>query len=292
MNVINIHLDPVSINPDITINSSITASDIPRYTFDVIKQVQQFEGNKVSLMCRNTLADIYTIDYLPYLTHPRIVALLDNVKKNYARYYNDAFWLVTMLRIPLLCVHILENNLQGVLHLENDNLIYKNPNDVFKNMKGFAYPVVGPSMASAGILYISDVDSANILLQCFEKLLNRTEQELKTHTFYDWISEMVLLSYIREYQQNKHYVDLEILPTSVTTLLFDGASYGQYLAGTNNGHAQGFTDQNHYIGQALRKKEFDVKFEKAPHVCYNDKHIQLFNLHLHNKQRITEFMTI
>ena len=292
MNIINIHLDPVSINPDIKINSSITASDIPSYTFDVMKQAQQFEGNTVSLMCRNSLADLYTIDYLPYLNHPRIVALLDNVKKNFARYYNDAFWLVTMLRIPLLCIHMIENNMKQVLHLENDNLIYKNPNDVFSNTKGFAYPIVGPTMASAGILYISDAESANVLLQCFEKLLKHEESDLREHTFYDWISEMVLLSYIRDYQQYEYYVDLEVLPVQTSTLLFDGASYGQYLAGTNCGHAEGFTERNHYVGQALMKKEFDVKFEKWPHVVYNDKRIQLFNLHLHNKKRITEFMTV
>jgi hypothetical protein len=74
-------------------------------------------------------------------------------------------------------------------------------------------------------------------------------------------------------------------------MLFDPASYGQFLGGTNNGHPQGYTEPAHFIGREIISKQIDVVFDKKPFVVYEGKQIPLYNLHLHNKQIIEKFLS-
>ena len=69
-------------------------------------------------------------------------------------------------------------------------------------------------------------------------------------------------------------------------MLFDPASYGQFLGGTNNGHPQGYTEPAHFIGSQIISKQIEVVFDKKPFVIYEGKQVPLYNLHLHNKQVI------
>jgi hypothetical protein len=65
--------------------------------------------------------------------------------------------------------------------------------------------------------------------------------------------------------------------------LFDGASYGQYLGGTNNGNEKGWTGRHHYVGTSIEDKKIEVIFDKKPYCIFKGKRINIHNLHIHSK---------
>jgi hypothetical protein len=72
--------------------------------------------------------------------------------------------------------------------------------------------------------------------------------------------------------------------------LFDPASYGQFLGGTNNGHKKGYFEPSHYIGRMISTEKIEVIYKKQPFVLYKNEKYPIYNLHIHNKKAINDFL--
>ena len=75
-------------------------------------------------------------------------------------------------------------------------------------------------------------------------------------------------------------------------MVFDGASYGQFISGTNNGHSKGWAGNHHRIGSLINQKIINVEFNfenKKPYVVYNGDKTLIANLHIH-KKNLNEFV--
>jgi len=93
----------------------------------------------------------------------------------------------------------------------------------------------------------------------------------------------LLYHYGREYITN-----LPTHPTqgTISNIIFDPITYGQFLGGTNNGHPPGFIDKDHIVGKILDPES--IKFhENKPTV----NGVELVNLHVHGKclERFTTY---
>jgi len=115
--------------------------------------------------------------------------------------------------------------------------------------------------------------------------------------FAPWITDMAFLDLI--YKGSKQYKMLPCVPSGeysqnfeALQAVFDPTSYGQYLGGTNNGHPEGYCEYRHFVGKDIIDKKIEVKFDKAPYVLFDNKQIPIFNLHVHNKKKIKEFLNI
>ena len=92
-------------------------------------------------------------------------------------------------------------------------------------------------------------------------------------------------------RDNKNLIQsLDILPYGGKKLIFDPASYGQYLGGTHKKPKTFFRDnfatQAHYVGAELISKRITVKFKKNIPVVTSDLGdvSKLINLHIHSKK--------
>jgi len=214
------------------------------------------------------------------------------------RYKIEVFLYHAFLRLLMLCSFVYKNNLDDVIHIEADNVIYKKIN--FKSVihpGEYGFSAVGPTIAAPGIMYFNDAKSAYNLLFKIVKLLYKGEDVIKSSTrlYFEYITDMNFLDFIRQYKKN--FKLLPSLPVGEFSenftdfnCLFDPASYGQYLGGTNNGHSEGHIEQTHYIGSLLAKGDVIVQFDKQPVLLYNKNVIPIFNLHIHNKKAITKFL--
>ena len=109
------------------------------------------------------------------------------------------------------------------------------------------------------------------------------EQRLSQH-LRDHVSEMSLL----HMAFREHLVaGFPILPTQSNEMVFDPGSYGQFLGGTNNGHSNGFTDPEHFIGELIKSGDLNVEFDGKPSV----NGVKIFNLHVHSKN-LKEFASV
>lgn len=183
------------------------------------------------------------------------------------------FWYVTMGRMQFINAAIQKLGLENTLYLENDNLIYHNTEKLepFFNNK-VRYTRVSRLECSPGIMLMPSPEISNRFFENFTKNIELLRNERLT--------DMTILSHMAH---DPEVEQLPSLPTATNDTLFDGASYGQYLGGTNNGHPKGFTDDHHYVGGQIRCGNIRVP-EQLPPIVVDEREHPLYNLHIHSKQ--------
>ena len=94
------------------------------------------------------------------------------------------------------------------------------------------------------------------------------------------------------YKLNPEYFNLlPILPNENSTILFDPASYGQFLGGVDKKiFSKKYSTKNHYVGKFIQEKKLIPKFDNTgPHVLFKQQRYELSNLHIH-KKNLQKFM--
>jgi len=288
-NIIFIHLNN-SIAPYST--SSYTYNTIPDYFLHVLKYTKKFNYN-IHFLGHSQDIDkidesIQCFDIQKYSNY--IQEITDKLKTNFPEQIKDDFWFLTTIRLFLVNRYIHENKLDNTIHLEGDNIIfYDYDPKIFETLNSgeFSYGKVGPYLSGPGIILYKDFKSAENFNNIIYQIYSNSANKIRPHTgFYGHISEMSVIDIIT--RKSKKYKELPTL--NGDGYIYDPASYGQYLYGTNNGHLSGFTDNLHYIGQSIKQKDIDVIMEKNKPLIIKDGNKQkIFNLHIHNKPQVFNF---
>jgi hypothetical protein len=193
----------------------------------------------------------------------------------------EGFWSRTAERLFYLEEYISQNNIENIIHFENDVMLYDSVEKIkpIHNVMGINTSFYQTTFALA---YIKNKESYKDTCYSLINIMKTGEKNLLSLGF-DHISEMSLLNIA-----NKLNIigSFNTMPEENNDYVFDPASYGQFLAGTNNEHGPGFIDQYHYIGQKIKSGEIDVIFDKhQPMVIdkINNIYKKIFNLHIHSK---------
>ena len=220
------------------------------------------------------------------------------------------FWNVTMGRLFLLEELIKTKKLEEVIHIENDVLIYTNPGNLLNEFKMVSNkavlltPIDNIHM-SAAYMYVENHVSLSMLNSRIVQYLQRGENGLRHEIGIRDINEMILLNHIwKKYDLIK---SLPITPRgkgnrsfTIFKSLFDGASYGQFLGGTDGGKNPGWISNSHWAGQLLKTNKYSFHWERLKNGCkipYLLEHIskqnvlnwKINNLHIHSKN-LRKFM--
>ncbi len=294
MNLVYIHIGKFNIqykdvvyNP---FNNSYTYSSVPEYMWDSIHQSRKYYSGQIfiilpkddindSNLYRSKLYNCTLIPFEDFLTGNQTTSLKHThaIGASYIKEFlkarlscnnhqviNDHFICVTFLRLFVLCELIRNYQLKCVWHLENDNLIF----DKFPwPTNEIRYCNISDKEATAGIMYIPDSNSAVLLAQkLLEEYKHRPEK-----------SETSILKIIGDNSSDIKYFD---------NLKFDGASYGQFLEGTNQDHPRGHISPHHHASEILSTKGALRYIDNIPYL--NNKPV--FNLHIHNKKQINKLV--
>ena len=81
---------------------------------------------------------------------------------------------------------------------------------------------------------------------------------------------------------------LPIIPEN-NNIIFDPASYGQYIGGTDGNPRKMFSKpwagSHHYVGREILSGNLNVRFKNnSPYVLKNNMRYELANLHIHSKR--------
>lgn len=195
------------------------------------------------------------------------VSRLDRVSAPQTTYPGDAgFWHNTSARLFYLAAFMEANKLTHQVHLENDNLVYCDLTKLRWASHAISLPRLTETSFTWGICYIPYY--IDIIEYCEFAI-----EMLQHHPYHDM--DMAGL-----------YPNIEELPVTWNEdVIFDPASYGQYLGGTNNFHPPGFIDENHIAGRELHTRK--LTFDKIPRLDGTP----IVNLHMHNKTRIKDFLS-
>tara|TARA_R110000822_G_scaffold1158_2_gene5188 strand:+ start:4714 stop:5652 length:939 start_codon:yes stop_codon:yes gene_type:complete len=224
----------------------------------------------------------------------------DVLKQEWPRYLNDPFWYNTFIRIVLLAIFQMKTNQPNLIHIEADNLIFGTEfRGIFDTYESgeFGFPNERASASAPAFMFLKDDVSGANLLDMILTLLKKGESAISPYAgwLHSWVTDMAFLDII-----SRSGMNYKMLPCSpigyysqnVESIgyVFDPTSYGMYLGGTNNGHPKGFIDPNHYVGQLLNEGRIKIEFNGKPYVTSKGLTTPIFNLHVHNKEAIPNFI--
>ena len=194
----------------------------------------------------------------------------------------DNFIFVTFARLYVLYHVMKEFNLEDVIHIENDNLLFYDTVNLenYFNVRKIMYTNIGPVIGSAGFMLIPEASIyKEFCMKCIQ-LITKNKS----------LSDMNVLSILRS---DESVCLLPSLPGDVLSdgYIFDGASYGQYIEGNNQGSGPGWISLDHFTAPLLQSRELKAFFDAddLPIVDQNRIQYKLFNLHIHNKSCITKY---
>lgn len=273
---IYIHLTPNNLpfSAELT-HSDFVYNKIPDYTYTSIKQTKKITNSDCILLSNNI--DEYFNELQDFF---------EICKQGFPSFYKDPFWLLTLLRIYIVYLYVKKNNINSFVHIENDNLIYKNYTVLQNLPPGCYFAKVGPECGSAGFMFCNNLEKFTITINSLKHLLTKGENSVKPYTSYNFLSEMILIDLLIRGNKAEY---LPLLPSDKyfdkTNCVFDGASYGQYIGGTNNNHGPGWFGLNHYLGQLLSQNRAQIIFDKqVPYAIIDNVKADICNLHIHSKQ--------
>lgn len=272
---IYVHLNPFNFPFSSELDKSkFTFAEIPDYATHSFDSIKKYTNN-----------DPIIIDNTETFTE-EISAFFEKCKKGFPNNYKDPFWLLTLLRLYVVYLYVKKQSINTFVHLEYDNLIYQNYSCLSKLEPKVYFTRVGPQCSSAGFMYCNSFTHFEKFINKLVRIIEKGEHHIRHFTQYDHLSEMIMIDLI--YQHTSNIMEyLPLLPTDQLAkeigYVFDGASYGQYIGGTNNGHGPGWYGLHHYVGQALHNKIINVKYTDKPYVTMQNITLPIFNLHVHSK---------
>lgn len=200
----------------------------------------------------------------------------------------------TSERLFVLNAFIKHNQFKNVWHFENDNLVYADLKNLTSNLSKGNVTIchMGPAYVVLNAIFIPSHEMFDEAMKWYAHQLSKGDAALKAEfPAIEMVQEMSVMRFYDKFtffgsMPGQQYPD---------GMLVDPASYGQFIAGTNNGHPPGFLDNtNHDIarGYGNRWKGMAHTRQTGPEVIdMQENRIKLINLHMHNKTRIGEFLT-
>jgi len=287
----------------------IGPAPLPSYIDVTIRQIRRFNRDVLITFITNecNFKTISNIDLGINLVDEELVrswkvpVLLKLIKRK-----EDDFWGATMSRILYIEEYMRALGKRNVIHFENDVLLYSDINDhrdALSNFYNLAITKGGYNQIMTGFFYIRTYRSLEHMTDFWiDVLANNSTKRLKRVYGIGMMNEMTLLYIYSRSFAEEHMDYFPILPKGehsynieLFNSLFDPASYGQYVGGTDSKKVPGFLDDRHYIGREMIKNPsmYDVIWKdeggKVPYLKYAGGTMKINNLHIHSK-RLSEFV--
>jgi hypothetical protein len=206
-------------------------------------------------------------------------------KHNFLNSYGlGDFWSVTLQRFFVIEQYMIETGLDNFFHIENDNMIYQDLEEVKRHCsfdeKSIVVNPLTLELTTASCIYIPSLKLMNELCEKFVEYIKLGTSILSIYVNSTMVNEMLLLNYI--YRKTEIISNTWVIPNGFYNYIFDPASYGQFLGGTPM-HSAGFLDSRHLPYNTLQ--HFKVEFEQGkPVMNVADIKYKFVNLHIHSKK--------
>jgi len=274
----------------------------------------------IILTCINNFQEyiLDNIDQLIILEHKNIVVLtnsflfnkfenyktkinlinIDNYELSneiYNKYYSNkdnsfrnGFWTLTSIRFFYIYEYMKLNNVENVIHLENDVLIYYNCDNTIKSLFNNNYVYIPFDTYLRNILSIMYIPNHYIFKQILDHYdFSKNDME----NFSDIMKKTNLIQnlpiFINSNYENDEY---KFVTNNFNNFnyIFDAAAIGQYLGGVDprniTGDTTGFINETCIIKYNNYNFLWIVDNEiKKPFIIINDIKYPIFNLHIHSK---------
>jgi hypothetical protein len=208
-----------------------------------------------------------------------------NSKSKLDRNFRNGFWMLTSYRFFIIYSLMKSIEIEKVIHLENDVLIYENIESLQEYFEEKIYlPFDTFNRNIASIMYIPNH-------KIFKSVLDHYEDNLNDMENFSYIKQKT--NYIENFPIFKTKEDNEEFKFVTKNyekfkIIFDAAAMGQYLGGVDprniNGDSSGFINETCIIKYNSYEFIWKEKSEiKRPFLKIGEELIPIFNLHIHCK---------
>lgn len=201
--------------------------------------------------------------------------------------FRNGFWTLTSLRFFYLYSFIKKYNINNVIHIENDVLIYYNI-EILKNNLSNEYiyiPFDTFNRNIASIMYIPNHDILKKILDNYD--INKNDMDnfayIKRKT--NLIQNFPIFN---EYNSENNEIKFVSTNYDKFNFIFDAAAIGQFIGGVDprnqSGDTSGFVNETciiKYNNYTINWKYLDNI--KKPFINIDNINIPIFNLHIHCK---------
>lgn len=214
-------------------------------------------------------------------------------KKNtlHDKHFRNGFNYLTSLRLFYIYELMNKYNINNVIHLENDVLIYYNCDEHLKNIvnDNFLYlPFDTYKRNVCSIMYIPNKD-------IYKKILDSYDFNIGDMSNFSIIKEKTnLIKHFPIFIQNENLTEEQNFVSTNSDMfpfIFDGAAVGQYLGGTDprndSFYTIGFVNETcviNYSNYKVWMEYDDNEKRKKPFILIENKTVPIFNLHIHSKK--------
>ena len=293
--------------------------NLPSYTEDCIKQIRLWNPTyldsddklkpNIYVCTSNTNENKKSLSRLvsEYNIIPVFIEDLTQTQEHilFNRTYNNmsmnGFWKYATERFFIVEECMRKYNLENIIHLEIDNLIYFNLKEklnIFKSYNSILVPSDNETRFIAGICFINNPISLSGL-NYFFAAHSQNRAEMETMMLYSKLNKnciKTLPTIMPEYNlplQPQEGIPIQD-PTRFSNLIddfkciFDAAAIGQYMFGIDPIHNKNNTDGFVNPHCAFRIDKCKLKWKKVNglsrlNIGTGDKWYPIYNLHIHNK---------
>ena len=272
----------------------VNFGEIPSHLKFCIKNIEKVDKNSNIILATDkstSIEDIQNIN-LEEIDTPYLNEIDESIKNlNYFDNEENILWEASLKRIFAILDVALMLDIDNFVHFDNDVLIYKSFNEL---QNEFSKEKINITQVSNIFLNFSYSYFPKILL--LKNLADKVFEIFSNVEFYEKkyyegnrLNEMVILNIVYKLEPTLFNI-LNSLPNKKSSILFDPASYGQYLSGFHNKKKSRKKrlkemSTNQYLGEDMYINKYKPEFKKTgPIVRYENKTYEVANLHIHNKK--------
>lgn len=256
------------------------------YIEDNIKQLKSHNNNDIVIITDNKFDNFFEGLNVTIINIEKLIPEYLNIISNINNTFRNGFWKLTSYRFLAIYEYMKKYNINNIVHVENDVLIYTNIDSVkFHSTNKLLLTMDSKNRCIPGIMYIPNYIILKRCIDSFNPNLN--DMQNFSLCFYKYTNYIDSLPIFIENNDN----DISKMITAnykYYNAIFDAAAIGQYLGGIDPRNKEG--DTTGFINETCifnySKYNFtwkNINNKKIPFLIIENQEIPIINLHIHSK---------
>ena len=256
------------------------------YILDNITNLLKYGNNDIIVITDKKFNDFFKDKGVNIVNTEDLISNYSTYVSNITNTFRNGFWELTSYRFNVIYEYMKQYNIDNIIHIENDVLIYKNVDSIkFHNMSKLLLTMDSKNRCIPGIMFIPNHTILKKCLDTFNPKLN--DMENFSICYYNLNEYIDTLPIFLEHNVN----DDAKMVTKIFKYydaIFDAAAIGQYLGGidprNNPDDTIGFVNETCIIDYSQYKFIWKNKDGlKYPYIIINNNEVPIINLHIHCK---------
>jgi len=264
----------------------VMLNNLQSYIFDNIQHLKHHDNSDITVITDKKFNTLFENVGINIINIEDLIPDYINVVSRSNNTFRNGFWELTSYRFTALYEYMKQHNMNNIIHIENDVLIYKNIDTInFHNMNKLLLTMDSKNRCIPGLMFIPTNEVLKKCLDLFNTSLNDMQNFSNCYyTLSDCIDTLPIFL-----EDNKNDVTKMITKNfKYYDSIFDAAAIGQYLGGIDprnkSGDTRGFINETCVIDYSkytfIWKNEND---KKIPYIVVNNNEYPIVNLHIHCK---------